>query len=444
MKLAGLIYIFPLLLSVNCQRAPINPRGCSYITKRYDFELVDENVRETYFNTFREWALMTGPGSLHKFVEVHDLNERTSHSVPCFLVWHRKFLKDAEDALRRINPNFVFLYWDWSKNHQEPHLAKVWDARYLGTNGKGVDRIVRDGVMNNITCLWPKTRPHLLKREFSNGEKLPPFRSSSEIQAGLGKSRNFYDAWKAIEIGFHPTPHDSIGGINSNFDRFKTYGDAATMYSPNDPFFWMHHAFIDMLWYSWQKKNGKEKDYYGYKTEYMRPWNVRATDYLDSEADPICATYDRNFLNQDMLPNPNPQKTLSSFAKSNDPVFRSINLIPKLTNILQNMIESVYNYTSTQTKNYIIIGQLIKAGHIPHFRVKSDAKDIPHPDIILETPPISDHFIEMNHMNVTEVREHEAESKIAAQAINSQLALNNPKVLRWFEKIWDEDNEMAL
>jgi hypothetical protein len=43
-------------------------------------------------------------------------------------------------------------------------------------------------------------------------------------------------------------------------------------------------------------------------------------------------------------------------------------------------------------------------------------------------------------MNVTEVREYEAESKNMAEAINSQLAMNNPDVLRWFEKVWDENN----
>jgi hypothetical protein len=440
MKLTGFTCTFQLLLSIKCQRSPINAQSCSYTTKRYDFELVDENVRRTYFDTFRKWALMTGPGSLHGFVEVHDFNNFGTHNKPCFLVWHRKFLKDAEDALRKINPNFVFLYWNWSRNYQEPHLAKVWDARYLGTNGKGIGKIVTDGVMGNITCLWPKNRPHLLKRDFLNGDTLPSFKSPTQIQQGLGESENFYKVWKSIEINFHANPHDYIGGDKNDFDRSKIYGDAATMYSPNDPFFWMHHAFIDMLWYSWQKKNGKEKDYSNSMSELMKPWNVRVGDCLDSEVYPICATYDKNFLNQDILPNADPQTTLSFFAKSSNPMFRSFKLIPKITTLLHNMMGSIYNYTSTKVRDYKLIGKLIKEGYMPNFRVKSDAKDIPHPDIILESPPISDHFIEMNHMNVAEVREYEAETKNMAEAINSQLAMSNPDVLQWFEKIWDESD----
>jgi hypothetical protein len=278
-----------------------------------------------------------------------------------------------------------------------------------------------------------------LKRDFENGNTLPYFKSPGEIQQGLGESKNFYQVWNKIEIEFHATPHDSIGGIGQFYDSSKIYGDAATMYSPNDPFFWMHHMFLDMLWYSWQKKNGMEKDYSGSMNELMKPWNARVTDHLDSEAYPICATYDRNFLDQDHLPNVNPRKTFNFFSMLNSPISSSLTMINKLTNIWFSMMESMYTYTSAKVSDYKLIGELINEGKMPNFSVKSDAKDIPHPDIILESPPISSHFIKMNHMNETEVRKREAESKITAQAINSQLAMNNPKVLRWFEKIWDEE-----
>jgi hypothetical protein len=380
---------------------------------------------------------MKGPGSLHDFVEIHDVNNLSSHDKPCFLVWHRKFLKDAEDALRKINPNFVFLYWDWSRDHQEPHLAKVWDARYLGTNGKGVSKIVTDGVMGNITCLWPKNRPHPLKRDFLNGGTLPSFMAPILIQGSLDRSKNFKDIWEALEYEVHGLPHTSIGGGNEDGED-EDRGDAANMYSPNDPFFWMHHAFIDMLWYSWQNKNSKEKDYSDPISELMQPWNVRVADYLDSGVYPVCTTYDRNFLNRNILTIPDPRAILDFFAKSNNPLSLPFKIIPNPISILFNTMKSIYNYTNIKFKNYSLIGQLIKAGEIPNFRVKN-AKNIPHPDIIIESPPLSNHFIKMNHLNVTKVREREAENKIMAQAINSQLAIDNPEVLTWFEKIWDEE-----
>jgi tyrosinase len=433
MKLTGIIYSLPLLSSVNGQRRISSVGGCSYTTKRYDFALVDDTVKKTYFDTFRRWAQMTGPGSLHEFVEIHDLNEGTSHGVPCFLVWHRKFLKDAEDALRRINPNFVFLYWNWSRDHQRPHSAKVWDARYLGTNGRGPEKIVRDGVMFNITCEWPRSNPHLLRRDFEDGNTLPPFKSPFSIQISMDKCRNFRDIWEALEDEIHGVPHDAIGGIK---------GDASTMYSPNDPFFWMHHMFIDMLWYSWQKKNGKENDYSRTTTESMRPWGVPVADYLDSETYPVCATYDRRFHDQEQPPNVNPQTTRNFFTKTkNNPRFRASKKkeTKSNTSISLSIKKSKYSYTSIKIKSYSEVGEFIKSGEIPNFRVKKNAENIPHPDIILESPSLSEKFVKMNHMNETEIREREEENAIMAQAINSQLAMDNPEVLEWFQKMWEEE-----
>lgn len=38
--------------------------------------------------------------------------------------------------------------------------------------------------------------------------------------------------------------------------------------SPGDPLFWLHHAFVDRLWWQWQKKDLKKrvKDISGYTT----------------------------------------------------------------------------------------------------------------------------------------------------------------------------------
>ncbi|KXN69349.1 hypothetical protein CONCODRAFT_8264 [Conidiobolus coronatus NRRL 28638] len=103
------------------------------------------------------------------------------------------------------------------------------------------------------------------------------------------------------------------------------------------------------------------------------------------------------------------------------------------------MKKSKYSYTSIKIKNYSEIGEIIKSGEIPRFKIKKDAQDIPHPNLILESPPLSDKFIKMNHMNETEIREREAENAIMAEAINSQLAMDNPEVLGWFEKMWEEE-----
>jgi tyrosinase len=63
----------------------------------------------------------------------------------------------------------------------------------------------------------------------------------------------------------------------------------ATGVSPNDPVFWLHHAYVDKLWAEWQQRHPEA----GYVPvggtpdvvdldETMKPWNdVRPADLLD-------------------------------------------------------------------------------------------------------------------------------------------------------------------
>ncbi|KAF9459986.1 hypothetical protein BDZ94DRAFT_958875 [Collybia nuda] len=47
--------------------------------------------------------------------------------------------------------------------------------------------------------------------------------------------------------GIHGGGHFGVGG---------TLGDIGDLYnSPSDPLFCMHHANLDRVWWSWQKKN---------------------------------------------------------------------------------------------------------------------------------------------------------------------------------------------
>jgi len=56
-----------------------------------------------------------------------------------------------------------------------------------------------------------------------------------------------YDSFReSLEMTMHPTVHNNVGG------------DFAQMYSPNDPLFFSHHAYIDYIWAQWQKYNGND------------------------------------------------------------------------------------------------------------------------------------------------------------------------------------------
>jgi tyrosinase len=61
---------------------------------------------------------------------------------------------------------------------------------------------------------------------------------------GCTAKPTFYEAWRCIEGQPHGAGHGSVGGIMVNVQL-----------SPGDPLFWLHHAWIDRLWWTWQKRN---------------------------------------------------------------------------------------------------------------------------------------------------------------------------------------------
>ena len=72
-------------------------------------------------------------------------------------------------------------------------------------------------------------------------------------------------------------------------------GDFSGMMSPNDPFFWLHDAYIDKLWNDWQhsESSGKRMNEYNGKHcgksvsqfDLLKPWNIAVQETFDIEKD---------------------------------------------------------------------------------------------------------------------------------------------------------------
>jgi tyrosinase len=98
---------------------------------------------------------------------------------------------------------------------------------------------------------------------------MPPWNSASD---GF---RNHLEGWRGVNL--HNRVHVWVGG------------QMATGVSPNDPVFWLHHAFIDRLWTQWQERHpdsayapvAATPDVVDLRGT-MRPWNdVTPADLLD-------------------------------------------------------------------------------------------------------------------------------------------------------------------
>lgn len=181
------------------------------ITPRYDSLLRAIRLMKANTNT-------ADPNCWTYWTNIHV--NRCPHSIPYFLAWHRGYLYHFERRLRTISGDsqLVLPYWDYYLNATLP-------AEFTNPNGGNPLYVPR--VNTNV-------RPALT---------MAPFASTVvNFQRGLS------NAFETLcEDAPHNPVHDMIGGV------------MATMQSPVDPIFWMHHANVDRLWVAWVAAGGMRK-----------------------------------------------------------------------------------------------------------------------------------------------------------------------------------------
>jgi len=117
-----------------------------------------------------------------------------------FFAWHRVFLNEFENRLRREVPGVTLPYWNALKNPVPEELKPIAD--------------------NAGTVIPPKSL------------HLPNFAET-----------DFETFQHDLEVGYHNDVHVALG---------HTMGRA---HSPRDATFWLHHAFVDRQWGHWFEKH---------------------------------------------------------------------------------------------------------------------------------------------------------------------------------------------
>lgn len=140
------------------------------------------------------------------------------HGLPYFLAWHRGYIYYFEQQLRTISGDvdLTLPYWDYYTNPTIP-------SEFTDPASNNPLYVQRAG-----TSVY-------------NALDLSPFAPTVyNFQRG---TNNAFEPM--IESAPHNPVHNLIGGI------------MATMQSPQDPIFYLHHANIDRLWHAWALPDGK-------------------------------------------------------------------------------------------------------------------------------------------------------------------------------------------
>ena len=211
-----------------------------------------------------------GPSLYDKFVQLHLNESAVTHEFANFLPWHREFLLQFEQALQKLEPGVVIPYWDAAVDAQNPETSSLWNGATFGGNGNpnvvAADGtpVVTTGQFNNAVY-QPFHHISLidgsqvndaapLERQWRSASgaanTLGPFESAEQLNSLMTSSS--YDKFRqALDYGEHGLVHNGIGG------------DMLTMASPDDPVFWMFHAWIDYVWSQWQAISPANANAYG-------------------------------------------------------------------------------------------------------------------------------------------------------------------------------------
>ncbi|OSX76856.1 hypothetical protein BU14_0171s0005 [Porphyra umbilicalis] len=254
---------------------------CTAANSRVRKEIRDLSATErTAFTT----ALRTfyDSGAFDNFTTIHSANAAEAHGGSAFLPWHRYFLIELEDALRSIDPSVVLPYWDWSLDAADPAVSPVWSTNLLGGATPGA--CIPDGPFANLQAAQPT--PHCVRRGFTarttNGMAGVRFEEPSVIDQLTGPTTSFVDFVEGWEFA-HGGPHVAIGGA----DLSSNFGDMFFIsQSPQDPAFFLHHAYVDKVWADRQARNSPT-DYAG--TQNGR--TVAASDNVPPFGQPVSLTF---------------------------------------------------------------------------------------------------------------------------------------------------------
>ena len=207
-----------------------------------------------------------------------------AHRGPVFLPWHREFLRRFEQDLQRVsgNQSLGLPYWKWDNDTLDPDSSKVWDV--MGPIGQRADffRVLSGPFpfdMDNffdrsnwmiVDALGKPDGPLIRTGGWSLDPQIPRRTLPSADDISWANSFADYDSFPWSEAsglldadstsfrnaleGYIVNTQDGLRLGNGLHNRVHNWmqGSMGPGTSPNDPIFFLHHAYVDKLWADWE------------------------------------------------------------------------------------------------------------------------------------------------------------------------------------------------
>lgn len=182
------------------------------------------------------------------------------HEAQQFLPWHRWFILQYENLLRRVDCKVTVAFWDWSLDSNPwdaSNEQELWHSGDSGFGGNGRRGCVQDGPFRQ--GVWSAVSPtgrKCLNREFRG---IPP--DAAAVREVILQN-NFVNFERELRVNLHDQVHCLIGGTMCSVE------------SASAPEFFLHHGFIDKIWDDRQKRT---RNYAWRQESLMGSGGVQAT-----------------------------------------------------------------------------------------------------------------------------------------------------------------------
>ncbi|KAI0130350.1 amino acid transporter [Xylariales sp. AK1849] len=229
---------------------------CTELNQRKAWSALTDTEKAEYIDA--ELCLMALPasagidGAITRWDDIqycHIVQSNIIHDVGAFLPWHRYFMRTHEILLQtECNYTGAQPYWDELSDVESGYTLEEYSVLDPITgfgDGNLTDAgCVADGPFVNLTMHINQTSnaaDYCLTRSL-NQEGFNTS-NSANLEACMN-STTYEEAWECFVANPHTAGHSGIGG---------TMLDVVA--SPGDPLFYLHHTYLDRVWWQWQQQN---------------------------------------------------------------------------------------------------------------------------------------------------------------------------------------------
>ncbi|MBM9505792.1 tyrosinase family protein [Actinacidiphila acididurans] len=251
-------------------------------------------------------------GAYEKYVTTHaqyfaadgETGQRVAHMAPSFFPWHRYFVLLFERDLQLLDSKITVPYWDWTVDRGKN--AALWGPDFMGGDGRDSDGQVMTGPFAYRSGHWTITNGVTTERYLTRNMGRPSqpiaLPTAAELDGALRTAVYDTAPWNSAPStqGFRNkmegwTVSPAKGGYLHNRVHQWVGGHMVSGTSPNDPVFWLHHSFMDLIWVRWQRRHpssryqpqrplaGRDPEHGRVisSDEPMPPWGVRPSQIMD-------------------------------------------------------------------------------------------------------------------------------------------------------------------